>query len=88
MSQIGFMRAFVAQSQKNGLGNEALSNKQMYQLIQLRILYKLAKMPGESKENLVRQNRACLKVMAILVTILHLSSISNLPYSPLYSLSA
>ena len=60
MSQVGYMRAFVAQSQKNGLRQETMTFKQIYQLIQLRILYKLAKMPGESKTSIKRVGRLVL----------------------------
>ena len=45
--------------------------KQMFQLIQLRLLYKLAKIPNETRKSTKRLTGLFLKMFTVLVLVLH-----------------
>ena len=59
----------------------------MYQLIQLRVLYKLAKIPADTRKRIKGINFGLLKMLAIVLTALHLCSISNFMWTPLNNLT-
>ena len=61
----------------------------MYQLIQVRILYKLSKMSPEVRQSNRGLSKCLHKYLAIIVVALHLLAVSNFPIiSPLNSLTS
>ena len=55
----------------------------MFQLVQLRILYKQARVPNETRKTVKQWARRFFQALTILVVILHQTSISALPLTQL-----